>query len=557
MLPYIYVWNGTNRIAGEELRGMPAAEENRYRLLIAVRGTGAIRAGGREYPLERGACIVLMPGCGWLASDPAETGLIVLATAFERMRMNVEAGPRARQDERQPSGAAASDDPAEGVPEDAAFDWEPAEGACFPKSFSRMEELVLALYDNGATAHGVRLYGKHALFQELIYLLMSEDAASGERRAVQAVERSIGLLRQSPSPDFTLAQLSETASLSPRRYSRIFRRLTGQSPIDYQNGLRIEQAKRLLATTDAAVHRIAHDIGFRDPFHFSRSFKRHTGVPPRLYARLSKADAKLVSLQYLGDMLALGIKPVGAPSQLLACRFYADRTEGIQVVGETVVTPDFDKLAAMKPDIIVTFDGHHAREYAQIAHTVDISWQLPFFDRFRLLADKVGKAEDAERWVERYMQHTAACKAQLKPQLEAGHTASLLWMQGLPATFQAYLDVGVLFRDLGMQAPPAIAAMRQKPNHPFKTDMPLDMLAACAGDHLFVAVSPDAESEREFRKLAASPQWQSLRAVREGRVYRLSSDWIREDPLSMIAQMDDAVRWMTQRPEAEAAASVY
>ena len=42
----------------------------------------------------------------------------------------------------------------------------------------------------------------------------------------------------------------------------------------------MEQAKRLLTETDARIYEIAAAVGYEDAFYFSRLFKRLTGVSP-------------------------------------------------------------------------------------------------------------------------------------------------------------------------------------------------------------------------------------------------------------------------------------
>jgi AraC-like DNA-binding protein len=54
--------------------------------------------------------------------------------------------------------------------------------------------------------------------------------------------------------------------------------------------LRYEHAARLLRESDATALEIALEVGYEDPSHFSRAFKRIAGVSPREYRRLQSLN---------------------------------------------------------------------------------------------------------------------------------------------------------------------------------------------------------------------------------------------------------------------------
>ncbi|WP_127494808.1 helix-turn-helix domain-containing protein [Paenibacillus glycanilyticus] len=519
MLPLIYAWSDSRRMVCEGASFQSSWMSAGYTLFVVSEGKGKLWANGREYALSRGKCLVFGPGITLRLAHLPSSVLVIQELLFDCVSLT------------------------KAVAESEAA-WELPAGELSPKSFIRIEELSVMLYDNRGNKQGLAAYGNHAWFQELIYLVLSEGQAGEERASLAAVERTIELMQRQKAAGFTLQELAEETGLSARQYSRIFRQLTGQSPIDYQIERRMEHAKSLLTGSGKSIHQVAHEAGFRDPFHFSRSFKRHTGISPRLYTQLSKQTVRLVSHQFLGEMLALDIRPVGAPKQLLDCRFYDGYTEGIQAVGDSVVTPYMDMLSELRPDLIITFDGHHLQRYSKIAHTLDVAWRMPFFDRFRHIANQIGRLELAERWMEQYGRAVIRAQEKLAPVLAKGQTVSQFWMRELPVQFDAYLDVGVLYRDLGLKGPPAIEEARRLPGHPFKVQVPLDQLSSYAGDHLFVVLTSDADAKREFLKLTESPQWKRLEAVRQGRVYLMDVDWVREDPLSSMRILEDAVSLM-------------
>jgi AraC-like DNA-binding protein len=55
--------------------------------------------------------------------------------------------------------------------------------------------------------------------------------------------------------------------------------------MQYRDRRRMELAKRLLLTGNLRIKEIAHEVGFVNPYHFSRRFRELTGQSPRDYRR--------------------------------------------------------------------------------------------------------------------------------------------------------------------------------------------------------------------------------------------------------------------------------
>jgi AraC-like DNA-binding protein len=60
----------------------------------------------------------------------------------------------------------------------------------------------------------------------------------------------------------------------------------------YLRGLRMDRAKRLLREEELTVAQVADAVGFSDPYHFSRVFRQHVGMPPSRYRDLSRDPAR-------------------------------------------------------------------------------------------------------------------------------------------------------------------------------------------------------------------------------------------------------------------------
>jgi AraC-like DNA-binding protein len=78
--------------------------------------------------------------------------------------------------------------------------------------------------------------------------------------------------------------LAALAGLSPARFHVHFKRVTGSSPKDYWQRLRVEQAARLLREApDLTITEIAHQLGFASSQYFATVFRRYLGVSPGRY----------------------------------------------------------------------------------------------------------------------------------------------------------------------------------------------------------------------------------------------------------------------------------
>ena len=85
-----------------------------------------------------------------------------------------------------------------------------------------------------------------------------------------------------PNPVSGMVKLS---GLSERAFLRRFRRATGQSPIEYTQTLRVEEAKQMLETSDITIDEIAAAVGYSEPSSFRSAFRKHVGLPASSYRK--------------------------------------------------------------------------------------------------------------------------------------------------------------------------------------------------------------------------------------------------------------------------------
>ena len=80
-----------------------------------------------------------------------------------------------------------------------------------------------------------------------------------------------------------VATLAERACVSPSHFFVLFKRSTGCPPIDYFIRLRMQRARELLEAGSLHVKEVAAELGYQDPFYFSRMFKSVSRIAPSRY----------------------------------------------------------------------------------------------------------------------------------------------------------------------------------------------------------------------------------------------------------------------------------
>jgi len=99
-----------------------------------------------------------------------------------------------------------------------------------------------------------------------------------------AMTRVREFITENYARDHSLKQLSRIACLSPFYFQRMFLETTGVSPHDYLVQQRIRKAREFLAA-GSSLAQVAQDTGFADQSHFTRIFKRLTGITPGAFCR--------------------------------------------------------------------------------------------------------------------------------------------------------------------------------------------------------------------------------------------------------------------------------
>lgn len=85
--------------------------------------------------------------------------------------------------------------------------------------------------------------------------------------------------------DFSATKAAKYVNLSVSRFRHLFKTETGVSLVQYVKRLRLQEAKKLIETTELSIKQVMVEVGIRDKSDFARDFKKTYGSSPLRYRR--------------------------------------------------------------------------------------------------------------------------------------------------------------------------------------------------------------------------------------------------------------------------------
>jgi iron complex transport system substrate-binding protein len=233
----------------------------------------------------------------------------------------------------------------------------------------------------------------------------------------------------------------------------------------------------------------------------------------------------------LDSAITLGVKPVGATkadvSKALPGYFPKDKVEGIQNVGN-IGAPNMEKIASLKPDLILTSAMRDAKNYQQlkaIAPTVMTeATGYPWKENFQVHAEALGKKAEGEKAVADYDKHAAEVTKALggKDKAKSIDTNVVRFMEGADA--RLYGDksyIGTVLKDVGLGRPEVVKKAKES-NGLFLGVSPEKVDQADAGALFHSSYGDPAKSG--YTKASKSGLWKNLEAVKDKKEFAVNDD---------------------------------
>jgi AraC-like DNA-binding protein len=133
------------------------------------------------------------------------------------------------------------------------------------------------------------IFGKACLY-EMLAAIFSLSGEFDEKNSAnychsKKIKEIINYINSNYASPITVRELAEMANMSQGHFTRLFKRFTAKSPIDYLIGVRLSKALAMLCDTDEKLINIAVDTGFNSMSYFIRMFNAYFGCSPSKYRK--------------------------------------------------------------------------------------------------------------------------------------------------------------------------------------------------------------------------------------------------------------------------------
>lgn len=143
---------------------------------------------------------------------------------------------------------------------------------------------IFSSLENGYNAANL-IYSSTCLLNILGYITRIRISSGNSHQGFN-IDEVIEYMRANINRAFSLEDFSGYLKISPSHFCRVFRKITGYSPIDYFIRLKMQKACELLDRSDMRIKEISRYLGYDNQYYFSLVFKKIVGYSPKEYRKL-------------------------------------------------------------------------------------------------------------------------------------------------------------------------------------------------------------------------------------------------------------------------------
>jgi len=257
---------------------------------------------------------------------------------------------------------------------------------------------------------------------------------------------------------------------------------------------------------------------------------------------------RVVTTQYLDAMLALGVKPVGAPSHVLNNQYLGELQDGVIDLGSPY---NIEKVLELDPDLIITANPDEVETLSKIAPTVVVPWLFgDVYDQLREIARVLDKEKEADDWIAGLEAKAAEGRSALAGKIGQDEIVSIFMAYGKDS-LRVYgaRNIGhMIYRLLQLTPPPFIQQkLADDPGYEsfVYENISMEKLPELAGDRIVMLVYDQEAKDAGgmFNQMEQSSLWKNLDAVKNNRVYDINPDpWFTYAPIAIEKSLDEAVK---------------
>lgn len=223
---------------------------------------------------------------------------------------------------------------------------------------------------------------------------------------------------------------------------------------------------------------------------------------------------------YAGDVLALGVKPIGVSSSMVfEAPYYKELLDGVEGIGEDG-SVSLEKITTLNPDVIFTYQEDAYENLSKIAPTVFIPYgQYDYSERLLEIGTILNKENEAREKLEQFRQKVEAKKKALDGQLQPNSQVAIIEItdKDLYLFGKTYGRGGeILYNQLGLAAP---AKVEEATAADGWASISLETIPEFLSDADYLLVGVREAGTGRKKDIEASPLWTALPAVQAGRVY--------------------------------------
>lgn len=249
----------------------------------------------------------------------------------------------------------------------------------------------------------------------------------------------------------------------------------------------------------------------------------------------------------LESLLAMGIKPVGAPLDGLDDSLQ-DKVENVINIGNP---PNLESVVALKPDLIFGTQYANQEIYSQsssIAPT--ILFEFTGSGDWKNIVASIGNAINensvSDQVLDNYNNRIETLKTEMGDRLSQTQVSLIRVYPDSISLYQKGSFAGSILEDAGLSRPPT------QQGEDVQLKISKERILDADGDVMFLwTYANNAEREKEaqsaLQELESDPLWSRLNVVQKGQVYEVGEHWLGKSAIAANLVLDDLFNYLVAK----------